>query len=263
MATSVSDPQQRKQHVQTTTEALRDQLGPLPSVGLIVADGDAPDALSLGDTCASASLPHGPDAGQWSMGTSEASQVVVFTDGPTLYDGHAAQAMAFPVQMMGAVGVDVLCLLGSAEPVAPTLSAGECVLVSDHINFQGTNPLVGPNIDDWGPRFPDMSMPYDPDLRARAKAAAREKGLPLSEGVYWGAVGPTAHTDAEDHMARTLGADAVGHTGVTEVIAARHMGLRVCSMVVMVGGDEQDGRADAGRLLVTVVDEIQQPAETV
>jgi purine-nucleoside phosphorylase len=261
MASSLADPQQHKQRVQTVAAALRDHVAPLPSVGLIVEGDAALDVFAPEATCDAAALPHGPDAGRWATGPFGSSRAVVLTGGPTLHDGRTAQEVAFPARVLGAAGVDVLMLLGAAAPVRPTLAPGDCMLVSDHINFQGTNPLVGPNVDDWGPRFPDMSTPYDPALRSEAQSAARATGVSLANGVYWGSIGPTSQTDAEDHMVRALGADAVGHAGIAEVIAARHMGLRVLSVAVMTGGDVREGWADAEHLLAMVADTVQQPAE--
>jgi len=124
----------------------------------------------------------------------------------------------------------VTCAAGGLDPA---MSSGRVMLITDHINFTGDNPLIGPNVDEWGERFPDMSQVYDPQLLALARSVAQAQGIAMYQGVYVGLKGPSMETPAETRMLRTLGADAVGMSTVLEVIAARHMGLRVMGLAAI------------------------------
>jgi purine-nucleoside phosphorylase len=143
-----------------------------------------------------------------------------------LYEGHAADRVVFGVRVLGRLGAGVLVVTNACGGVRDDLSPGDLVLVSDHLNLQGTSPLVGANDESLGPRFPDMSAAYDPDLRTLAHEAAARVGQSLPEGVYAAWLGPAFETPAEIRMIRVLGADLVGMSTVPEVLAARHMGLR-------------------------------------
>jgi purine-nucleoside phosphorylase len=143
-----------------------------------------------------------------------------------LYEGYPVSQVVFPVRMLGRLGVTTLVLTNAAGSVNVDFRPGELVVLSDHINLTGVNPLTGPNVDEWGPRFPDMSDAYDPALRALAEEACGKAGVTARQGVYLGLAGPSYETPAEIRMARTLGADVVGMSTVLEVIAARHLGIR-------------------------------------
>ena len=143
-----------------------------------------------------------------------------------LYEGHAADRVVFGVRVLGRLGAGTLVVTNACGGVREDLTPGDLVLVSDHLNLQGTSPLVGPNDDSLGPRFPDMSAAYDPALRAIAHEAAARLGQSLAEGVYAAWLGPAFETPAEIRMIRVLGGDLVGMSTVPEVLAARHMGLR-------------------------------------
>ena len=134
------------------------------------------------------------------------------------------------MRVLGRVGVRTLVLTNACGAIDATLEPGQLVLVSDHLNLQGTSPLVGPNEDELGPRFPDLSDAYDPELRSRARVAAEHLGFELPEGVYAAWLGPAFETPAEIRMLRTLGADLVGMSTVPEVLAARHMGIRCLAL---------------------------------
>jgi purine-nucleoside phosphorylase len=143
-----------------------------------------------------------------------------------LYEGHAPAKVAFGIRVLGRLGMRTLVLTNACGAVNTSLVPGQLVLLSDHLNLQGTSPLIGPNDDTLGPRFPDLSDAYDPELRTAAHAAAGRLGLDLPEGVYAAWLGPAFETPAEIRMIRTLGADLVGMSTVPEVLAARHMGIR-------------------------------------
>ena len=150
-----------------------------------------------------------------------------------LYEGYTAAQVTLPVRVLGELGVETLLISNAAGGMNPLYRRGDLMLVTDHINFQGVNPLSGPNVDAWGPRFPDMSEPYDRALRDAAEAAALDRGLRLQQGVYVAVVGPNLETRAEYRFLRTIGADVVGMSTVPEVIVARHHGLRCLAISVV------------------------------
>lgn len=146
-----------------------------------------------------------------------------------LYEGYTPWQVTFPVRVLAELGVPVFIFSNAAGGLDPEMQSGRVMLITDHINFTGENPLIGDNVDEWGERFPDMSQVYDPELMALARQTAANEGLGLYEGVYIGLKGPSMETPAETRMLRGFGADAVGMSTVLEVIAARHHGLKVCA----------------------------------
>jgi purine-nucleoside phosphorylase len=135
--------------------------------------------------------------------------------------------------VLAGLGVETLLISNAAGGMNPLYRRGDLMLLTDHINLQGANPLIGPNVDEWGPRFPDMSTPYDRELRAVAEGAALKRGLHLQQGVYVAVVGPNLETRAEYRFLRQIGADVVGMSTVPEVIVARHHGLRCLAISVV------------------------------
>ena len=150
-----------------------------------------------------------------------------------LYEGYSVRQITFPVRVLGELGVETLLISNAAGGMNPRFRRGDLMLVTDHINLQGVNPLTGPNLDRWGPRFPDMSEPYDVELRDLAAAVARSAGIDVHEGVYVAVTGPNLETRAEYRFLRTIGADVVGMSTVPEVIVARHMGMRCMALSVI------------------------------
>jgi len=165
-------------------------------------------------------------AGTLVVGTFAGVPVAVMKGRAHLYEGHAADRVVFGVRVLGRLGAGTLVVTNACGGIRGDLTPGDLVLISDHLNLQGTSPLVGPNDETLGPRFPDMTAAYDPALRALAHECAARLGQSLSEGVYAAWLGPAFETPAEIRMIRTLGADLVGMSTVPEVLAARHMGLR-------------------------------------
>jgi purine-nucleoside phosphorylase len=149
------------------------------------------------------------------------------------YDGYSLQQVTFPVRVLRALGAETLIVSNACGGMHPLWQAGDLMLIADHINMLGDNPLIGPNDDALGPRFPDMSIPYDPALRTLARTVAAAHGITLREGVYAAVPGPNLETAAEYRMLRTIGADVVGMSTVPEVIVARHGGMRVLGLSVL------------------------------
>jgi len=144
-----------------------------------------------------------------------------------LYEGYTSQQVTMPVRVLASLGIDTFIFSNAAGGLDPAMESGRVMLIADHINFTGANPLIGDNVDEWGERFPDMSQVYDLGLLEIARRAAVEMGIHMYEGVYVGLKGPSMETPAETRMLQILGAQAVGMSTVLEVIAARHHGLRV------------------------------------
>ena len=164
-------------------------------------------------------------AGTLVLGDVAGVPVAVMRGRAHLYEGHSAGRVAYGVRVLGRLGVRTLVLTNACGGVREDLAPGDLVLVSDHLNLQAASPLIGPNDDSLGPRFPDMTNAYDPELRAAAHAAAARLGQKLSEGVYAAWLGPAFETPAEIRMIRALGGDLVGMSTVPEVLAARHRGF--------------------------------------
>jgi purine-nucleoside phosphorylase len=149
------------------------------------------------------------------------------------YEGYSLQEVTFPVRVLRALGAEILLVSNASGGMNPLWRVGDLVLVTDHINLLGENPLTGPNHDALGPRFPDMSAAYDPELRRLAEDVALDRGFPLRRGVYVAVPGPNLETPAEYRMLRALGADVVGMSTVPEVIVAVHGGMRVLGVSIV------------------------------
>jgi purine-nucleoside phosphorylase len=165
-------------------------------------------------------------AGTLVSGTLDGVPLHVLRGRAHLYEGHAPDRVVFGVRVLGRLGVSTLVLTNAAGGIDPRYGQGALVLLTDHVNLQGVSPLVGPNQDELGPRFVDLSDAYNPALRARAHDAAARIGLELHEGVYAAFLGPAFETPAEIRFAHAIGADLVGMSTVPEVLAARHLGIR-------------------------------------
>jgi purine-nucleoside phosphorylase len=172
-------------------------------------------------------------AGRLIFGTLAGTPVVAMQGRFHVYEGYSQQEITFPVRVMRLLGADTLIATAACGGMNPLWAAGELILLDDHINMLGSNPLIGPNLDELGPRFPDMSEPYDRELQTLALDAAMDLGIKLNRGVYVAWTGPALETRAEYRMLRALGADAVGMSTVPEVIAARHAGMRVLGLCII------------------------------
>lgn len=169
-------------------------------------------------------------AGKLVVGKVGPREVAVMAGRPHLYEGYSPAQVVYPVRVLGKLGVRALVVTNAAGGINLSYRRGGLVLISDHINLQGCNPLVGPNDEALGPRFPDMSEAYWRRYREIAREVAAELGIELAEGVYAAVLGPSYETPAEIRYLRTIGADLVGMSTVPEVIAANHMGMKVLAI---------------------------------
>lgn len=221
--------------VDETAAWVRGRLGDLPATAVVLGSGLGAFADSLASSVVVPyeGIPHWPPsrvtghAGRMVAGTAAGRRVLALSGRVHAYEGHDASTVTFSIRVLGRLGIRTLIITNAAGGINPAFTRGALMVIDDHINFTGTNPLVGPNEERFGRRFPDMSDVYAPRLRRVADAAARDMGLTLQHGVYLAVLGPSYETPAEIRMFRTLGADAVGMSTVPEAIAARHMGMDV------------------------------------
>jgi purine-nucleoside phosphorylase len=209
-----------------------------PKIGLVLGSGLGGFADSLTDATRVpyADIPTFPrstaigHAGQMILGKTGSVAVAAMQGRAHLYEGYSAQEVTFPIRVFGRMGIRAVILTNAAGGINLSYSHGALVLLRDHINLQGANPLVGPNDDRFGVRFPDMTRAYDRDYRQIAGEEAAKLSIPLHEGVYAALLGPSYETPAEIEYLRRIGADLVGMSTVAEVIAARHMEIKVLAI---------------------------------
>jgi purine-nucleoside phosphorylase len=212
--------------------AERTKLRPRVAVVLGSGLGGFADELIGREEFPYASIPNWPSstavghAGKLALGLLGTLEVAVMSGRAHLYEGYSPARAAFGVRALGTLGVRAIVFTNAAGGINLAFERGALVLISDHINLQGSNPLTGPNDDALGPRFPDMSEAYSLAYRETAKQVGRELGIRLNEGVYSAVLGPSYETPAEIRYLRAIGADMVGMSTVPEVIAANHMGIR-------------------------------------
>ena len=209
-----------------------------PHIGLVLGSGLGGFAESLTDAVRvlyteipafprSTAIGH---AGQMVLGNAGNVAVAAMQGRVHLYEGYSAQEVTFPIRVFGRMGINAVILTNAAGGINLSYSQGALVLIRDHINLQGANPLVGPNDDRFGVRFPDMTHAYAKEYRAMAREEAARLKITLQEGIYAGLLGPSYETPAEIEYLRRIGADLVGMSTVAEVIAARHMGIKVLAI---------------------------------
>jgi purine-nucleoside phosphorylase len=226
---------------QESAAFLKPYLTDTPVAGIILGTGlhRLAKSIQIEKVIPYSEIPHFPlstvesHAGQLLIGRIAGKQVVAMQGRFHFYEGYTMQQVSFPVRVMKLLGVETLLISNAAGALNPVFKKGELMLLNDHINFQGENPLIGKNIDELGPRFPDMSAPYDAGLLQMAREIAAAHQLKVHEGVYVAVPGPMLETRAEYRFLRIIGADAVGMSTVPEVITARHMNMRCLAVSVL------------------------------
>lgn len=246
-------------------EALRGATDMVPRALVVLGSGleSVVDGMDVAATMPFSDVPHMPTpkveghAGRFVWGRVGDIPVLAMQGRVHYYEGHSISTVALGVRAARLAGCDTLVITNAAGGVSPEMAAGDIVVLADHLNLMFTNPLIGPNIEEFGPRFPAMVDAYTPELRALAKDVAAELGIEVKEGVYGGLSGPTFETPAEVRMLRTLGADVVGMSTVPEVIAAVHAGMRVLgfSLVSNIAAGSSHGHAE---VLSTVAERAPQ-----
>lgn len=236
-------PSQLKTKITEAADVVRARMGSAaaPEVGVILGTGlgDFAKALTGATVVPYADIPHFPastvesHAGELHVGQLAGRQVAVMKGRVHFYEGYTMQQVGFPVRVLQALGCKTLIITNAVGGMDPDMPAGTIVVTTDHINLMGDNPLIGPNDDELGPRFPDMSEPYSRALVAHAERVALENKLPLQRGVFVAVPGPNLETAAEYRFLRAVGADIVGMSLVPENIVAVHGGMRVLAFNVV------------------------------
>jgi purine-nucleoside phosphorylase len=229
------------ERVERATDVVQSRFGRAPDVAVILGTGLGALAsrLAVEASIDYADIPGFPlstvesHAGRLLCGTLAGKTVVAMQGRFHRYEGYSLAQVTFPVRVLRALGARTLVVSNACGGMHPLWAPGELMLIADHINLLGDNPLIGPNDDRLGPRFPDMSEPYDGLLRAIARAVALEHGITLREGVYVAVPGPNLETRAEYRFLRAIGADVVGMSTVPEVIVAIHGGMRVLGISII------------------------------
>lgn len=229
------------ERVERAAAVVRERFATVPDVAIVLGTGLGGLAASM-DVQATVPYPDIPGfprptveshAGRLLCGVLAGKTTVVMQGRFHRYEGYTLKQVTFPIRVLRALGAGTLVVSNACGGMHPFWRPGELVLIADHINLLGDNPLVGPNDDALGPRFPDMSEPYDARLRALAREVAAERQIPLHEGVYVAVAGPNLETRAEYRFLRAIGADVVGMSTVPEVIVAVHGGMRVLGVSII------------------------------
>lgn len=256
--------------IDQTVAAIRKKIDYSPRLGLILGSGLGPLANSVEDAIITpySDLPNWPPStvpghhGRLVIGRLEGRYILVMQGRIHYYEGYSMAQVGLPVRVMQRLGVETLIVTNAAGAVNPKFEPGDLMLINDHLNLMGMaglTPLRGPNLDDLGPRFPDMGQAYDRQLGALARLVATENGLRLWEGVYICLAGPSFETPADLRFLRTIGADAVGMSTVPEVTVARHGGMRVLAISTISNKANLDGETVTTHEEVLAAGEIVLP----
>ncbi len=237
------------QKIQETADFIKAKIQYSPKIGIILGTGlgGLVNEIENAEIIDYKDIPNFPVStvkghhGRLIFGVLGGKEVLAMQGRFHYYEGYEMQLLAFPIRVMKTLGVEKLMVSNAAGGMNPNFKVGDIMFIKDHINLMSKNPLMGPNADDFGPRFPDMSEAYDSGMLALAKEIASELKIPVQEGVYASVSGPTFETPAEYRYMRIIGADAVGMSTVPEVIVARHAGINVfaVSVITDLGGMEE------------------------
>ncbi len=221
--------------VQEAAEYIKEKTSLAPKIGLILGSGlgDFVNDINQERSLDYSDIPHFPKAtveghtGKLVIGKLQPHDLVAMQGRFHYYEGYSMQDVTFPIRVFHQLGVRTIIITNACGGLNPSFQPGDLMLITDHINLTGDNPLIGPNVEAFGPRFPDMSQAYMPDLQTHVLQTAKKINIPIQKGVYAGISGPSYMTKAELKMLRTIGADAVGMSTVPEVIVANHMQMNV------------------------------------
>lgn len=230
-----------KERIQETRDFILSSTSVRPSVGIVLGTGlgDLANYVEVETRLDYKEIPHFPYStapghkGELLLGSLEGKQVVVMEGRFHYYEGWSLEQITYPIRIMKAIGVEALIISNAAGGLNPLFKAGDIMLIDDHINLMGVNPLIGPNDEELGPRFPDMSEPYSQKLIEVAEKVALEEKIPVKKGVYIAVTGPNLETRSEYRFFRIIGADAVGMSTVPEVIVGVHAGLKILGISVI------------------------------
>ena len=258
------------QEIERVAGAVRARTSHTPQVGLILGSGlgALADAVEKPDIFSAAELPEWPVStvpghqGKLVFGTLEGQKVMVMQGRVHYYEGYSMAQVTLPVRVMQRLGIKTLIVTNAAGAINPAFNPGDLMLITDHLSLLamgGLSPLRGPNLEEFGPRFPDMSQAYDRGLMELAREAARENGIPLQEGVYAALGGPSFETPADLRYLRIIGADAVGMSTVPEVIVARHGSMRVLGISGISNKANLDGNTPTTHEEVLTAGEVIAP----
>jgi len=227
-----------KQRVAETADFIQNRIKDAPYIGLLTGTGlgESAESISIETTISYQDIPHFPlptvqtHIGRMLAGSLGACPVIAMQGRFHLYEGYSPLEVTYPIRVMRHLGVKILILTNASGGLNPEFTAGDIMLITDHINLTGANPLIGPNEDSWGIRFPDMTRAYNQELIAGTESIAAAAGIQLQKGIYAGLTGPSLETPAEVKFLQTIGAEAVGFSTVQEVIVAVHSGMRVLAL---------------------------------
>jgi len=227
-----------KQRLAKTSDFIKNRIKDAPYVGLLTGTGlgESAESMTIDTTIRYQDIPFFPlptvqtHIGRLLAGRINACPVIAMQGRFHLYEGYSPLEVTYPIRVMQQLGVKILILTNASGGLNPEFTAGDIMLITDHINLTGANPLIGPNEDSWGIRFPDMSRAYNPELIAMADRIAGAAGIHLQKGIYAGLTGPSLETPAEVKFLQTIGAEAVGFSTVQEVIVAVHSAMRVLAL---------------------------------
>ena len=245
--------QNYKKQLAQTTDFFKSKLKKTPYIGLLTGTGlgESAESMAIDTIIDYKEIPHFPlstvqsHIGRSLAGDMNGCPVIAMQGRFHLYEGYHPLEVTYPIRAMQQLGVKILILSNASGGLNPGFKAGDIMLITDHINLTGTNPLIGPNEDSWGIRFPDMSRAYDRDLIAVAEGLAKASNVRLQKGIYAGLTGPSLETPAEVRFLQTIGAEAVGFSTVQEVIAAVHGNMRVLGLSTITNVHDPDNPVPA------------------